>query len=67
MSEQGRGRDRGRERIPSRLHTVSIEPDMASDQKPELAEPPRCSYNAVFRNKSHYRNKLKIFTMASGK
>ena len=25
--EQGRGRDRGRERIPSRLHAVSAEPD----------------------------------------
>ena len=25
--EQGRGRERGRERIPSRLHVVSTEPD----------------------------------------
>ena len=27
QNEQRRGRDRGRERIPSRLHTVSTEPD----------------------------------------
>ena len=28
MHKQGRGRKRGRKRIPSRLHTVSTEPDM---------------------------------------
>ena len=27
MSEQGSGRERRRERIPSRLHTASTEPD----------------------------------------
>ena len=27
----GRGRERGRERIPSRLHTVSTEPDVGLD------------------------------------
>ena len=26
-SKQGKGRERGRERIPSRLHAVSTEPD----------------------------------------
>ena len=26
--EQGRGRETGRARIPSRLHAVSLEPDM---------------------------------------
>ena len=30
-SEQGRGRERGRERIPSGLHAVSTEPDMGLD------------------------------------
>ena len=29
--EQGRGRERRRERIPSRLHTVSVEPDTGLD------------------------------------
>ena len=27
VHEQGRGREKGRERVPSRLHTVSTEPD----------------------------------------
>ena len=31
MHELGRGRQRGRERIPNRLHTVSSEPDMGLD------------------------------------
>ena len=29
--EQGRGRERGRERIPSKLHAVSAEPDVGLD------------------------------------
>ena len=29
--EQGRGRDTGRQRIPSRLHAVSAEPDTGFD------------------------------------
>ena len=31
MCEQGRGRERGRKRIPSRLRAVNTEPDMGLD------------------------------------
>ena len=31
MHKQGRGRERGRERIPSRLLTLSAEPDSGFD------------------------------------
>ena len=31
MREQGRGRERGKERIPSRLHAVSAEPNTGLD------------------------------------
>ena len=31
MQELERGRERGRERIPSRLHAVSTEPDVSLD------------------------------------
>ena len=30
-SEQGRGRERGRQRIPSRLHTVGAEPNVGHE------------------------------------
>ena len=31
MCKKGRGRERGRERIPSRLHVASTEPDAGPD------------------------------------
>ena len=37
LCKWGRGRDRGTERVPSRLHAVSTEPDMGLDPtNPEI-------------------------------
>ena len=53
MPQWERVRERGRERIPSRLCAVSVEPDVGPD-------PPNCEILALAKTKSQMPNRLSL-------